>query len=214
MITIKGQKMARSLGNFITLDELFSGKHKVLTQAYSPMTIRFFILQAHYRSTMDFSNEALQAAEKGLTRLMKAVETLKKLKPSDSSTINVEELKTKCYEALDDDLNSPVVLSHLFEGVKYINSVNEGTEKITAKDLEALNDLLTTFVFDILGLKDESVGKVDEKLTGGLIDMVLNMRQDAKNRKEWAASDKIREDLNKLGIIIKDRKDGVDWERE
>jgi cysteinyl-tRNA synthetase len=214
MITINGQKMARSLGNFITLDELFSGKHKLLTQAYSPMTIRFFILQAHYRSTMDFSNEALQAAEKGLTRLMKAVETLKKINSSDTSTINVEQLKTKCYEALDDDLNSPILLSHLFDGVKYINSVNEGTEKITGKDLEALKNLFATFVFDILGLKDESAGKTEEKLTGGLIDMVLNMRQDAKNRKEWAASDKIREDLNKLGVIIKDRKDGTDWERE
>ena len=214
MITINGQKMARSLGNFITLDELFSGNHKLLTQPYSPMTIRFFILQAHYRSTMDFSNEALQAAEKGLVRLMKAVETLKKLKTSDTSTVNVEQLKMKCYEALDDDLNSPVLLSHLFEGVKYINSVKEGTEIISSTDLEALKDLFTTFVFDILGLKDESSGRVDEKLTGDLINMILDMRQDAKNRKDWAASDKIREELNKLGIIIKDRKDGADWERD
>jgi cysteinyl-tRNA synthetase len=214
MITINGQKMARSLGNFITLDELFSGNHKLLTQAYSPMTIRFFILQAHYRSTMDFSNEALQASEKGLNRLLKAFETLKKLEPSDTSTVNVDQLKTKCYEALDDDLNSPVLLSHLFDGVKYINSINEGTETIKSKDLEALKNLFTTFVFEILGLKDESAGIVDEKLTGDLIGMILNMRQDAKNRKDWAASDKIREELNKFGIIIKDRKDGADWERE
>lgn len=213
MITINGQKMARSLGNFITLDELFSGNHKLLQQAYSPMTIRFFVLQAHYRSTLDFSNEALQASEKGLNRLMKAIETLDKLKPSESSTIDISQLKEKCYEAINDDLNSPVLLSHLFEGVKYINSVNEGIEKLSAADIEALKNLFKTFVIDILGLKDESSEKSDEKFTGDLINMILNMRQDAKNRKDWPASDKIREDLTKLGITIKDRKDGADWER-
>jgi cysteinyl-tRNA synthetase len=213
MITINGQKMARSLGNFITLDELFSGSHKLLQQAYSPMTIRFFVLQAHYRSTLDFSNEALLAAEKGLNRLMKAIETLKKLKPSETSTIDINQLKERCYEAINDDLNSPILLSHLFEGVKYVNSVNEGNEKLSIADLESLKNLFKTFVFDILALKDESVGIADDKLTGELIKIVLNIRQDAKNRKDWAASDKIREELNKLDITIKDRKDGVDWEK-
>jgi cysteinyl-tRNA synthetase len=214
MITINGQKMARSLGNFITLDELFSGTHKLLTQAYSPMTIRFFILQAHYRSTVDFSNEALQAAEKGFSRLMKGVATLKKLNTADKSTFDVEQLRAKCYEALNDDLNSPILLAHLFEGVKYINSVHEGLEKISAGDLEKLKELFSTFVFEILGLTYESEGKGDEKTTGGLVEMILNVRQDAKNRKDWAESDKIRDELRKLGIIIKDRKDGADWERE
>ena len=214
MITINGQKMARSLGNFITLDELFSGSHKLLQQAYSPMTIRFFMLQAHYRSTLDFSNEALQAAEKGLNRLMKAMETLNKLKPSETSTIDIVGLKEKCYEAINDDLNSPVLLSHLFEGVKYINSVNEGVERLNSADIESLKSLFKIFVIDILGLKDESLEKRDEKLTGELIKMILNMRQEAKNRKDWSSSDKIREELNKLGIIIKDKKDGADWERE
>jgi cysteinyl-tRNA synthetase len=213
MITINGQKMARSLGNFITLDELFSGSHKLLLQAYSPMTIRFFVLQAHYRSTVDFSNEALQAAGKGLNRLMKALETLKKLIPSETSTIDIIQLREKCYEAINDDLNSPVLLSHLFEGVKYINSVNEGLEKLNESDIEVLKSLFNTFVIDILGLKDEASGKSDEKFTGDLINMILNMRQDAKDRKDWAASDKIREEMTKLGIIIKDRKDGADWER-
>jgi cysteinyl-tRNA synthetase len=213
MITINGQKMARSLDNFITLDELFSGEHKMLQAAYNPMTIRFFILQAHYRSTMDFSNEALQAAEKGLTRLMKAMETAKKLKPSESSTLNIGQLKDKCYEALNDDLNSPVLLSHLFEGVKYINSVNEGIEKLTGADIEALKSLFTTFVTEILGLKEEGHGKVDEEFEAGLMDLIIRLRQDAKNNKDWAASDKIREELNKLGIIIKDKKDGAGWER-
>ena len=212
MITINGQKMARSLGNFITLDQLFSGDHPVLEQPYSPMTVKFFILQAHYRSTVDFSNEALQAAEKGLLRLLKAIKTLKNLKPSPSSTIDVNELRKKCYEALDDDLNSPVLLGYLFEGVRYINSVNDRTEKLNLPDLESLKELFNTFVFDILGLKDEKDGKSDQKLTGDLIKIIIDLRQAAKNDKDWCTSDKIREELNKLGIIIKDRKDGSDWE--
>jgi len=214
MITINGQKMARSIGNFITLDQLFSGDHPALQQAYSPMTIRFFILQAHYRSTIDFSNEALQAAEKGFQKLMKAIESLKKLKPSDSSTIDVIKLKEKCYEALDDDLNSPIVLSHLFEGVRFINSVLDGSEKIDASGLESLKTLFNTFVFEILGLKDESAGIGDEKLTGELMKIIIDLRQTAKNRKEFEVSDKIRKELNNLGITIKDRKDGTpEWEK-
>jgi cysteinyl-tRNA synthetase len=214
MITINGQKMARSLGNFITLDELFSGKHKLLVQSYSPMTIRFFILQAQYRSTMDFSNEALQAAEKGMNRLIKGVATIKKIVPSEKSTIDIELLKSLFYEALNDDLNSPVLLAHLFEGVRLINSAYEGTEKLTKSDLDELNNLFSTFVFDILGLKDESEVEGDKELTGGLIKMILDVRQDAKNRKDFGTSDKIRDELNKLGVTIKDRKDGADWELE
>jgi cysteinyl-tRNA synthetase len=214
MITINGQKMARSLGNFITLDQLFSGDHPLLQQAYSPMTIRFFILQAHYRSTVDFSNEALQSAEKGLQKLMKAVSTLGKLKVSDSTTLDIGKLKEKCYEALNDDLNSPVLLSYLFEAVKFINSVADGNEKIDEQGLQDLKDLLNKFVFDILGLKDEAKGMEDEHLTSELINMIVDLRQDAKNRKEWDVSDKIRQTLKELGIIIKDRKDGADWERE
>jgi cysteinyl-tRNA synthetase len=214
MITINGQKMARSLGNFITLDELFLGNNKLLTQAYSPVTIRFFILQAHYRSTIDFSNEALQAAEKGLQKLMKAVETLSKLKPSEASTFDIIRLKKSCYEALDDDLNSPVLLSYLFEGVKYINSVADGTGKIDSPGLDSLKELYNTFVFEILGLRDESTGKSDEKLTGELMKIIINLRQEAKNVKDWKSSDKIRHELKNAGIILNDLKDGADWERE
>ncbi|MEI6049348.1 MAG: cysteine--tRNA ligase [Bacteroidota bacterium] len=214
MITINGQKMARSLGNFITLDQLFSGDHPVLKQPYSPMTIRFFILQAHYRGTIDFSNEALQAAEKGLQKLMKAIETLKKLKPTSISTLDVARLKNKCYEALDDDLNSPILLSHLFEGVKFINSVVDGTEKIDSSGHESLKELFKIFVFQILGLKDEKTGISDEKLTDELMNIIINLRQDAKNNKDWPASDKIRNELKGAGILIKDLKDGAEWERE
>ncbi|HVN59263.1 MAG TPA: cysteine--tRNA ligase [Bacteroidales bacterium] len=212
MITINGQKMARSLDNFITLDEFFAGRHPLLTRSYSPMTIRFFILQAHYRSTVDFSNEALQAAEKGLSRLIKGVETLGKIKPSDKSTIDVEVLKSKLYEALNDDLNSPVLLSYLFEAVRLINSAFEGDEKLDSHDLDALKKLLKTFINDILGLIDESAEHTNIKLTGSLVRMILDSRQEAKARKDWATSDRIREELSQLGITIKDRKDGTDWE--
>src|SRR5450759_4487311 len=205
MITINGQKMARSLGNFITLDQLFSGDHPALQQAYSPMTIRFFILQAHYRSTIDFSNEALQAVEKGLQKLMKAIESLKKLKPSDVSTIDVLKLKEKCYASLDDDLNSPILLSHLFEAVKFINSVVDGSEKIDSSSLEALKALFNTFVFEILGLKNETEGMNDEKLTGDLMKIIIQLRQDAKNNKDFPTSDKIRNELSQIGITLKDR---------
>jgi cysteinyl-tRNA synthetase len=214
MITINGQKMARSLGNFITLDQLFSGDHPALDKAYSPMTIRFFILQAHYRSTIDFSNEALQAAEKGFQKLMKAVESLAKLKPSDHSTVDIIKLKEKCYEALDDDLNSPVLLSHLFEGVRIVNSVIDGSEKIDAPGLDSLKELFSTFVFEILGLKDESAIKGDEKLTEELMKIIIDLRQDAKNKKDFPASDKIRNELKNAGVVLKDLKDGADWERE
>jgi len=214
MITINGQKMARSLGNFITLDQLFSGDHPMLEQPYSPMTIRFFILQAHYRSTVDFSNEALMAAEKGLQKLMKAIDTLNELKPADSSTLDIGNFKEKCYEALNDDLNSPVLIAHLFEGVKYINSVHDGNEKLSSSDIDYLKEIFEIFVFEILGLKDETASKGDERLTGVLMRIIIDLRQAARNNKDWRTSDKIREELNKSGIILKDLKDGVNWELE
>ena len=213
MITIDGQKMARSLGNFITLDQLFSGDHPGLQQPYSPMTIRFFMLMAHYRSTLDFSNEALQAAEKGLQKLMKSVETLNKLKPAASSTIDVPALEKKCYEALDDDLNSPILIANLFEGVRLVNSVVEGTEKIDGPGLESMKLLFKKFVFEILGLKDETSGRNDEKLTNELMNIIIDLRQAAKNNKDWAISDKIRNELKNAGIVLKDIKDGAEWEK-
>jgi cysteinyl-tRNA synthetase len=210
MITINGQKMARSLNNFITLDQLFSGKHDLLQKAYSPMTIRFFVLQAHYRGTLDFSNEALQAAEKGLERLMNSIDNLGKVKASASSSIPVADLEKDCYTAMNDDLNSPVLLASLFEGVKFINLLNEGTESISEEDLEKLKRLMHCFVFDILGLKNEKISGNDE-LIGYLVEFVLNLRKEARGRKDFAASDRIRDELGRLGIEIKDTKDGTDW---
>lgn len=213
MITINGQKMARSLGNFITLDELFSGKHEMLEKAYSPMTIRFFILQAHYRSTIDFSNEALQASEKGLERLFAAAETLEKLPVSEHSTINVQELKEKCFAALNDDLNSAVAIAHLFDAVRMVNSVKAGQEKISASDLEALKSFYHTIVFEILGLKPETVAGEGEshEILDKIIDLVLNLRLEAKSRKDWGTADKIRNELSAFGVEIKDTKEGFEW---
>lgn len=213
MVTINGQKMGKSLGNFITLEELFTGSHQLLEQAYSPMTIRFFILQAQYRSTLDFSNEALQAAEKGLQRLLTAANTLGKLKASDKSTVNVAELESGVFAALSDDLNSPIAISVLFDWVRNINSIYDGKESINEADLKELEEVFDSILFDILGLRDDSIaGDSNGKLTAELISMLLNMRLEAKKNKDFATSDKIRDELNKLGVIVKDRKDGFDWE--
>ncbi|WP_346859104.1 cysteine--tRNA ligase [uncultured Draconibacterium sp.] len=212
MITINGQKMARSLGNFITLDELFTGSHEILEQAYSPMTIRFFILQAHYRSTINFSNEALQASEKGLERLMTAIKTLNELTATETSTVEIESLKQKCFEALNDDLNSPIAIAHLFDGVKMINSVKAGTEKISATDLDELKSFYSTMVFDILGLKVEDAADSGEnEVLAGAVELLIQLRKDAKANKDWGTADKIRDELNTIGIELKDTKEGVDW---
>ncbi|WP_340112069.1 cysteine--tRNA ligase [Maribellus mangrovi] len=212
MITINGQKMARSLGNFITLDELFTGSHEILEQAYSPMTIRFFILQAHYRSTIDFSNEALQASEKGLERLMTAVNTLKELQVSEKSTADVPGLEKKCYTALSDDLNSPIAIAHLFDGVKMINSIKAGTETISAADLEELRKFYHAMVFDVLGLKEEQTSETgDNHILSETMELLINLRKDAKTNKDWATADKIRDELNAIGIELKDTKEGVEW---
>jgi cysteinyl-tRNA synthetase len=213
MITINGQKMGKSLGNFITLEELFTGTHKMLKQAYSPMTIRFFMLQAQYRSTLDFSNEALQAAEKGLNRLMAAGRMLDKIKPIEKSTVEVSNLSSRAFEALCDDLNSPVAIAVLFDWVRIINSIAEGKETITQSDLDSLKSTFKAITNDILGLLDEQTeGSKYAELTGKLIEMLLSMRQQAKANKDFATSDRIRDELNKLGVIVKDRKDGFDWE--
>jgi len=211
MITINGQKMGKSLGNFINLDEFFSGKHKLLEKSYSPMTIRFFILQAHYRSTLDFSNDGLKAAEKGFDKLITANGTLHKLKASDKSTSDIEKLRQDCYDAMNDDFNTAIVIANLFEGVRIINSVNAGTETITAEDLDILKKTYNDFVFEILGLKEEFVA--DHSDVDGLIKFILHLRSEAKTKKDFTTSDKIRIELTKLGFEIKDTKDGATWEK-
>ena len=213
MITINGQKMGKSLGNFITLEQFFTGDHPGLEQAYSPMTIRFFILQAHYRSTVDFSNEALQASEKGLSRLMEAYGHLQKLSASKSSTVEIKGIRTKCYEAMNDDLNSPIVISHLFDATRAINSVKDGKATISAEDLKELQEVFELFLFDILGMKDEtaSAGNNNYEAFGKALDLLLSIRQQAKVNKDWTTSDKIRNELTAMGFEIKDTKDGAEW---
>ena len=215
MITINGQKMGKSYNNFITLEQMFDGSHEALAQAYSPMTVRFFILQAHYRSTLDFSNDALQAAEKGLDRLMKGIEALGKAKPAATSTINAAELEERCAAAMADDLNSPMVISALFDWVRIFNSLAEGTQTATAEDLELLRATVNRWVFDILGLRDEKAASTGGKdMVTPLVEMLLDMRMKAKQEKNWALSDEIRDRLTAIGIRVKDRKDGYDWEIE
>ena len=234
MITINGQKMGKSLGNFITLPELFSGNHPKLTQAYSPMTVRFFILQAHYRSTLDFSNEALQGAEKGLKRIMQAYKDLcamggwtRQELPYGEETIDVapdtctadsEEVKgifNGVYEALCDDLNTPVAVAHIFDAVRVINSAKAGAA-LSANDLQVLHRLFDDIVFGVLGLKDESAAESGKgrDVVAGLMEMVLEDRAKAKAAKDWAASDAIRDHLKALGITVKDTKDGAEWSLE
>ncbi len=213
MVTVNGKKMGKSLGNFITLEEFFSGSHALLAQSYSPMTIRLFILQAHYRSTLDFSNEALQAAEKGLQRLLEASANLGKIVPSNATTASVAGLQGKCRAAMDDDLNSPVAIAHLFDAAKAINSICAGHASITAADLDELKSTFNTFMYDILGLKDESASASSQgnDAFSGAVELLLEMRQQAKAKKDWAAADMIRERLTALGFTIKDTKDGVEW---
>jgi len=211
MLTVNGTRMSKSAGNGFLPHELFTGNHPLLDKGYSPMVVRFFMAQSHYRSTLDFSNLALQAAEKGYAKLMAAGKTLEKLLAGNESTVNVQELKENCYAAMNDDFNSPVLISHLFEAVRIINSVNDGKEKINKTDLEELKYIYKTFVFDILGFKDAAE---DNNLTGDLIEMILNIRMDAKKNKDFATSDKIRDELTKKGVKIKDTKDGFEWEIE
>ena len=211
MITINGQKMGKSLGNFITLEEFFTGKHELLTQAYSTMTIRFFILQAHYRSTVDFSNEALLASEKGLSRLMEGYARLQKLTPSATSSVNVGGLLEKCEAAMNDDLNTPIVISHLFDTVKTINSIHDGKDSISSEDLNELRSVFKLFIEDILGLTAQNNEQSSNDAYKKAIDLLLEIRLQAKQNKDWATSDKIRNELSALGFEIKDTKDGFEW---
>ncbi len=217
MITINGQKMGKSLGNFITLEEFFKGSHKnaegeeMLSQAYAPMTIRFFILQAHYRSTVDFSNEALQAAEKGLARMREAMARLMKIQPSDKTTVDVAGLRQRCEDAMNDDMNTPIVISHLFDASKAINTVSDGKGTISAADLDELRSVFHTFGEDILGLTLTEAGGDNTKAFAGAMDLLLQLRAQAKKNKDWATSDQIRDSLAALGFSIKDTKDGAEW---
>lgn len=217
MITINGQKMGKSLGNFITLEQFFTGNHASLTQAYTPMTIRFFILSAHYRGTVDFSNEALEAAQKGYERLMNAFDDLERVPVSSHCDAETEKFvkafRQRCYEAMNDDLQTPLVISYLFEACHLINTLLDHKAEICADCLKELGDAMKLFAFDLLGLKNEKGDNnvAREEAYGKVVDMVLDLRAKAKADKDWTTSDKIRDALAAAGFEVKDTKDGVTW---
>ena len=213
MLTVNGRKMAKSEGNGFTPEELLTGNHKLLEQGYSAMTVRFFMLQCHYASTLDFSNAAMQAAEKGLERLMAAVVTLHKLKPGATDGADVEALTGRCYAAMNDDLNTPVMIAELFEGVRIINSVHDGKLELTAAGIDSLKGLYQSMVFEVLGLKEEASSASDDSAMDGLVQEFIRMRAEAKARKDFASSDAIRDKLLALGIVLKDTKEWTTWER-
>lgn len=210
MITINGQKMGKSLGNFITLEEFFTGSHKLLDSAYSPMTIRFFILQAHYRSTVDFSNEALIASQKGLSRLTEAYDRLQKITPSATTSVETKDWATMCREAMNDDLNTPIVISHLFDAAKAINTVYDTKATISQTDLDSLKELFDTYI-DILGLQTEQSSSQYLDSYKKAVDLLLSLRLEAKQSKNWALSDRIRDELASYGFVVKDTKEGFEW---
>lgn len=211
MITINGQKMGKSLGNAMSLEDFFTGNHPLLERPYSPMTIRFFILQAQYRSTLDFSNEALQASEKAYKRLMEATDAVNYLVATEGAENHgVQKIMEACYDAMNDDFNSSIVIANLFEAVRIVNSVKDGYFKINPAELELLKKLFQSFVFDILGLLNADKGN-DDSLVDGLMDTIIDIRKEARDRKDWATSDLIRDKLTALNIVLKDGREGTSW---
>jgi cysteinyl-tRNA synthetase len=209
MLTLNGKKMSKSTGNNILPREIFSGNNTVLSKAFTPSVARFFILQAHYRSILDFSNDAILAAEKGFNRLMEAIESLPAVKTSGSSSIDISGWKQQCYDAMNDDFNSPILIAQLFEGVRYINLLKDGKETITAADLDLLGKTMNGFVFDVLGLKNEAEANTTDDKLEGVVNMLIGMRNEARANKDFALSDQIRDRLKDLGIELKDTKEGT-----
>jgi len=210
MLTVNGQKMSKSLGNSFLPHELFSGENSILNKGYSPMTVRFFMLQAHYRSTLDFGNDAMDASEKGFKRLMNAYALLDGLKASAGTEIEIAPLLERCYTAMNDDFNSPVLIAELFEASRIINSVHDGKMKIDAANLEVLKNLMHSFVLDVLGLKDEQADNDD---LPKVLNLIVALRNEAKANKDYATSDKIREGLSNVGFQLKDSKEGTLWSK-
>jgi len=210
MLTVNGQKMSKSLGNSFLPYELFSGDNSILNKGYSPMTVRFFMLQANYRSTLDFGNEAMEASEKGFKRLMNALTLLDGLKASATTEVEIQQLEDRCYAAMNDDFNSPVLIAELFEASRIVNSVNDGKMKIDTTNLDLLKNLMNIFVFDILGLKNEQAANDD---LPKVLNFIVNLRNEAKINHDYAASDKIRNGLQEIGFQLKDSKEGTNWSK-
>ncbi|APY11795.1 cysteine--tRNA ligase [Seonamhaeicola sp. S2-3] len=209
MLIMNGKKMAKSTGNYILPGEIFTGENPNITKAFAPGVARFFMLQAHYRSILDFTNEGLLAGEKGFNKLMDAIGMLEKLNTSKTSSIAIDAWKQKCYDAMNDDFNTPVLIANLFEGVKYINQIKEGSQTVTTEDLNTLKDTIKAFTFDILGLENSTLSNSDDDKLSGAVDVLIKLRQEARANKDFALSDKIRDKLAEVGIILKDGKDGT-----
>ncbi len=211
MLTVNGVRMSKTAGNGFLPVELFTGNHPLLEKGYSPMAVRFFMMQTHYHSTLDFSNEALQASEKGFERLMQSYSTLQNLKASNSSDEDIKSLQEKCYEAMNDDFNTPVLISYLFEAVRIINSANDDKIKLTQNDIDVINSLYQNFVFDIMGLRTETENSKSNDVLKQVMNLVLDIRAKAKSEKNFLLSDDIRNKLTNAGVTVKDGKDGASW---
>lgn len=209
MLTLNGKKMAKSTGNNILPGEIFSGENKILSKAFTPSVVRFFMMQAHYTSILDLSNDALLASEKGYGKLMDAIETLKGLEVGSGSDFAISEWKQQCYDAMNDDFNTPILIANLFEAVKHINLIKEGKETITSQDKEALTQIMDAFVFEVLGLESKSMHANDSSKLSGVVELLIELRNDARANKDFTTSDKIRDQLTALGIQLKDGKDGT-----
>src|SRR5690554_4727895 len=207
MLTLNGKKMSKSTGNFILPNEMFSGENDILSRPFSPMVVKFFMYQAHYRSILDFSSEALEASERGFNRMMDAYGLLDNLPTGKTSTVNIEDWRKACYDAMNDDFNSPILIAHLFEGVKHINVINEAKETITKEDLEVLKKTMHDFLFDVLGLQEVSAQlATDDDTLSATIELLIELRNQARANKDFETSDRIRDELAKHGVQLKDGK--------
>jgi cysteinyl-tRNA synthetase len=211
MLTLNGKKMSKSTGNNIYPSEIFSGDNNILSKIYSPAVVRFFMMQAHYTSILDLSDEALLASEKGYHRLMEAMASLKDLKTGATSDFDVAAWKQKCYDAMNDDFNTPILIAHLFDAVKHINLIKDDQETISSEDKELLEMTLNAFVYDVLGIENQALTKDDSKALTGVMELLIQIRNDARANKDFATSDKIRDELTALGIQLKDGKDGTSF---
>ena len=211
MLILNGKKMAKSTGNYILPNEIFSGGNEILSKAFSPNVTRFFMLQAHYRSVLDFSNDAIVGSEKGFNRLMEGMELLDKLKTSSSSTLDISAWKKSCYEAMNDDFNTPILIAQLFEGIRFVNLINDGKETITENDLNELKATLNGFIFDVLGITNEQIANDNSEKLEGVVNLMIQMRNEARANKDFALSDQIRDQLLAVGIQLKDGKDGTSF---
>jgi cysteinyl-tRNA synthetase len=214
MLTVNGQKMSKSLGNSFTAAQLISGNHPMLEKPYNPMSVRFFMLQSHYSSTLDFSNEALQASEKGFKRLLNAYTLLNTIQHSQTSSVTINDFEKKCYDAINDDLNTPMVIAHLFDAAKIINLLYDKKETANLEQIEKLKALFKHFFFDILGLQSENSNLGNADKINDVMNIIIDIRKKARENKDFSTSDFIRDELKKINIQIKDAKDRALWEHE